>query len=222
MNLPKDYEANTSGDAKNMQESMMGLVYAMGIAVILVYMVMVAEFESFSKPFIIMTCIPFAFVGVVAILLITRIKISIVGMLGAIMLVGIVVNHGIVLIDYIEQLRKSMEGKSSIEEIVSKGSAARLRPVIMTVLTAAFGMLPTALALEEGGEMMQSLGVIIIGGLSVSTLVTLVLIPVIYVIFDNLEKKFAKKIHKITGKISDKYEQFKEEKIRPKFSKIYR
>jgi len=220
MNLPKDYEANTSGDAKNMQESMMGLVYAMGIAVILVYMVMVAEFESFSKPFIIMTCIPFAFVGVVAILLITQIKISIVGMLGAIMLVGIVVNHGIVLIDYIEQLRKSMEGKLSIEEIVSKGSAARLRPVIMTVLTAAFGMLPTALALEEGGEMMQSLGVIIIGGLSVSTLVTLVLIPVIYVIFDDLEKKFSKRIHKITGKISGKYEQFKDEKIRPKFSKI--
>jgi len=220
MNLPKDYEANTSGDAKNMQESMMGLVYAMGIAVVLVYMVMVAEFESFSKPFIIMTCIPFAFVGVVAILLITRIKISIVGMLGAIMLVGIVVNHGIVLIDYIEQLRKSMEGKLSIEEIVSKGSAARLRPVIMTVSTAAFGMLPTALALEEGGEMMQSLGVIIIGGLSVSTLVTLVLIPVIYIIFDDLEKKFANRIHKITGKVSGKYEQFKDEKVRPKFSKI--
>lgn len=220
MNLPKDYEANTSGDAKNMQESMMGLVYAMGIAIILVYMVMIAEFESFSKPFIIMTCIPFAFVGVVAILLITQIKISIVGMLGAIMLVGIVVNHGIVLIDYIEQLRKAMNGKASIEEIVSKGSAARLRPVVMTVLTAAFGMLPTALALEEGGEMMQSLGVIIIGGLSVSTLVTLVLIPVIYVIFDNLEKKFANRIHKITAKISGKYEQFKEEKISPKFNKI--
>ncbi len=220
MNLPKDYEASTSGDAKNMQESMMGLVYAMGIAVILVYMVMVAEFESFSKPFIIMTCIPFAFVGVVGILLVTQIKISIVGMLGAIMLVGIVVNHGIVLIDYIEQLRKAMVGKASIEEIVSKGSAARLRPVIMTVLTAAFGMLPTALALEEGGEMMQSLGVIIIGGLSVSTLVTLVLIPVIYVIFDDLEKKFANKIHKITGRISGKYEQFKEEKISPKLNKI--
>ncbi len=219
MNLPKDYEANTSGDAKNMQESMMGLVYAMGIAVILVYMVMVAEFESFSKPFIIMTCIPFAFVGVVAILLITRVKISIVGMLGAIMLVGIVVNHGIVLIDYIEQLRKSMAGKVSIEEIVSKGSATRLRPVLMTTLTAAFGMLPTALALEEGGEMMQSLGVVIIGGLSVSTLVTLVLIPVIYVIFDEQEKKFAYRIHKITEKTSERIERFKEEKVRPRFRK---
>ena len=135
------------------------------------------------------------------------------------MLVGIVVNHGIVLIDYIEQLRKSMD-EARIEEIVSKGSATRLRPVLMTTLTAAFGMLPTALALEEGGEMMQSLGVVIIGGLSVSTLVTLVLIPVIYVIFDDLEKKFANRIHKITGKISGKYEQFKEEKITPKFSKF--
>ena len=220
LNLPQDYEVVTSGDAQMMNESMTGLVFAVGIAIILVYMVMVAEFESFSKPFIIMTCIPFAFVGVVAILLITQIKISIIGMLGMIMLVGIVVNHGIVMIDYIEQLRKSMEGKASIEEIVSKGSAARLRPVIMTVLTASMGMIPTSLALSEGGEMMQSLGVIIIGGLSVSTLVTLVLIPVIYVIFDKLEKKFADKIHKVTGKISDRYEQFKEEKITPKFSKF--
>lgn len=220
LNLPQDYEVITSGNAEMMNDSMSGLVFAMLIAVVLVYMVMVAEFESFSKPFIIMTCIPFAFVGVVAILLITQIKVSIIGMLGMIMLVGIVVNHGIVMIDYIEQLRKSMEGKASIEEIVSKGSSARLRPVIMTVLTATMGMIPTALALEEGGEMMQALGVIIIGGLSVSTLVTLVLIPVIYVIFYNLEKKFADKIHRVTGKISDKYGQFKEEKISPKFSKF--
>ena len=113
-----------------------------------------------------------------------------------------------------------MDGKHHIEEIVAKGSAIRLRPVLMTVLTAALGMVPTALALEEGGEMMQSLGVVIIGGLSVSTLVTLVLIPVIYVIFDKLEKKFDNRIHKITEKISDKYEQFKEEKITPKFSKF--
>lgn len=90
----------------------------------------------------------------------------------------------------------------------------------MTVLTATMGMIPTALALEEGGEMMQALGVIIIGGLSVSTLVTLVLIPVIYVIFDKLEKKFGDRIHKITGRISERYENFKAEKITPKFSKF--
>lgn len=220
LNLPKDYEVITSGNAEMMNDSMTGLVLAMAIAVILVYMVMVAEFESFSKPFIIMTCIPFAFVGVVAILLLTQIKVSIIGMLGMIMLVGIVVNHGIVMIDYIEQLKKAMGGKATIEEIVAKGASARLRPVIMTVLTATMGMIPTALALEEGGEMMQALGVIIIGGLSVSTLVTLVLIPVIYVIFDKLEKKFGDRIHKITGRISEKYENFKAEKITPKFSKF--
>lgn len=220
LNMPKDYEASFGGDTKSMNESMSGLVSALAIAIVLVYMVMVAEFESFSKPFIIMTCIPFAFVGVVAILLITRVNLSIVGMLGGILLVGIVVNHGIVLIDYIEQLRKSMSGKLTIEEIVAKGSAIRLRPVLMTTLTAALGMVPTALALHEGGEMMQPLALVIIGGLSVSTLVTLVLIPVIYVIFDNLEKKFSNRIHKITEGISGKIEQFKEERIRPKFSKL--
>lgn len=218
LNMPKDYEVSFGGDTQSMNESMSGLVYAMVIAIILVYMVMVAQFESFSKPFIIMTCIPFAFVGVVAILLITRISLSIVGMLGAVLLVGIVVNHGIVMIDYIEQLRKSMN--APLGEIVAKGAAVRLRPVLMTVLTAAIGMVPTALALEEGGEMMQPLAVVIIGGLSVSTLVTLVLIPVIYIIFDDLEKKFSHRIHKITGKISEKIGQVKEEKIKPKFSKF--
>lgn len=218
LNMPKDYSVSFGGNTQNMNESMSGLVTAILIAIILVYMVMVAQFESFSKPFIIMSCIPYAFVGVVAALLITRISLSIVGMLGVVLLVGIVVNHGIVMIDYIEQLRKSMN--APLEEIVAKGAAVRLRPVLMTVLTAAIGMVPTALALHEGGEMMQPLAVVIIGGLMVSTLVTLVLIPVIYIIFDKLEKKFAKIIHKATGKASESYEQFKEEKIRPKFRKL--
>lgn len=218
LDIPKDYEVSFGGNTQSMNESMSGLVFAMAIAIILVYMVMVAQFESFSKPVIIMTCIPYAFVGVIVALLITRISLSIVGMLGVVLLMGIVVNHGIVMIDYIEQLRHSM--KAPIEEIVAKGAAVRLRPVLMTVLTASLGMVPTALALEEGGEMMQPLAVVIIGGLTVSTLVTLVLIPVIYVIFDNLEKKFGKKIHNITGKISGKYGQFKKEKISPKFNKV--
>lgn len=219
LNLPKDYEVSFGGNTQNMNESMSGLAYAILIAIVLVYMVMVAQFESFSKPLIIMSCIPYAFVGVVAALLITRISLSIVGMLGVVLLVGIVVNHGIVMIDYIEQLRRASENMP-LDEIVAKGAAIRLRPVLMTVLTAALGMVPTALALHEGGEMMQPLAVVIIGGLIVSTLVTLILIPVIYMIFDNWEKKFGKKIHKFTEAISVKYENFKAEKVRPKFSKI--
>lgn len=218
LDMPKDYEVSFGGETQDMNESMGGLVSAVLIAIVLVYMVMVAQFESFSKPFIIMSCIPYAFVGVVGALLITRISLSIVGMLGVVLLVGIVVNHGIVMIDYIEQLRESMD--APLDEIVAKGAAVRLRPVLMTVLTAALGMVPTALALHEGGEMMQPLAVVIIGGLIVSTLVTLVLIPVIYIIFDDLEKRSAKLIHKFTGKISGKYDQFKEEKVKPKFNKI--
>jgi len=218
LDMPKDYEVSFGGETQDMNESMGGLVSAVLIAIILVYMVMVAQFESFSKPFIIMSCIPYAFVGVVGALLITRISLSIVGMLGVVLLVGIVVNHGIVMIDYIEQLRESMD--APLDEIVAKGAAVRLRPVLMTVLTAALGMIPTALALHEGGEMMQPLAVVIIGGLIVSTLVTLVLIPVIYIIFEDLEKKSSKIIRKIAGKVSGKYDQFKEEKVKPKFSKI--
>lgn len=203
MNLPRDYEIDLGGSAEMMNEAMGGLVFAMIIAIILVYMVMVAQFESFSKPFIIMFCIPFAFVGVVLALLISRATLNVVGMLGAILLVGIVVNNGIVLIDYIEQLRQS-KIQGTLEEIVAKGSAARLRPVLMTTLTTIVGMIPTALAFGDGGEMMQPLAVVIIGGLTVSTLVTLILIPTIYLIFDKLENKLNIRIRSIIDGISIK------------------
>lgn len=191
MNLPKDYEIAVGGTAEMMNESMSGLVFAMLIALILVYMVMVAQFESFSKPFIIMFCIPFAFVGVILALVITQANLNIVGMLGVILLIGIVINNGIVLIDYIEQLRKANPDGNLID-IVAHGSSTRLRPVLMTTLTTVIGMVPTALAFGTGGETMQPLAVVIIGGLTVSTLVTLVLIPSIYLIFDSLQNKFSR------------------------------
>ena len=189
VDFPKDYQVAVGGMAEMMNESMSGLVFAMLIALVLVYMVMVAQFESFSKPFIIMFCIPFAFVGVILALLITRTNLNVVGMLGVILLIGIVINNGIVLIDHVEQLRKSNHDEDLIE-LVAHGSATRLRPVLMTTLTTIIGMVPTALAFGTGGETMQPLAIVIIGGLSISTLVTLVLIPTIYMIFDNLETKF--------------------------------
>lgn len=188
VDFPKDYQVAVGGMAEMMNESMSGLVFAMGIALILVYMVMVAQFESFSKPFIIMFCIPFAFVGVILALLITRANLNVVGMLGVILLIGIVINNGIVLIDHVEQLRKEKRDADLIE-LVAHGSSTRLRPVLMTTLTTIIGMVPTALAFGTGGETMQPLAVVIIGGLTVSTLVTLVLIPTIYIIFNNLETK---------------------------------
>ena len=191
-----------------MNESMTSLAMAMIIALVLVYMVMVAQFESFSKPFIIMFSIPFAFVGVVLALLISRITLNVVGMLGAILLIGIVVNNGIVLIDYIGQLREA-KTEGSLEDLVAIGCAARLRPVLMTTMTTIVGMIPSALAFGEGGDMMQPLAVVIIGGLSLSTLVTLVLIPTVYLIFDKIGNSFKNnfskmKLKKSTVSISSK------------------
>ncbi|MGO1044162.1 efflux RND transporter permease subunit [Clostridioides difficile] len=203
MVIPKDYSIGVGGETEMMNESMASLGFSMVIAIALVYMVMVAQFESFSKPFIIMFCVPFAFVGVVLSLLVTGQSLSTVGMLGIILLIGIVVNNGIVLIDYIEQLRKANRSNDLIG-LVSIGCAARLRPVLMTTATTILGMLPTALSLGEGGETMQPLAIVIMGGLTVSTLITLVLIPTIYLIFDRWENKFSDKMPKIFGKITDK------------------
>lgn len=206
IDMPKDYGQDVDGEAKMMGEAMEGLVFSMIIAIILVYMVMVAQFESFNKPFIIMFSIPFAFVGVVLALLISRISLNVVGMLGAILLVGIVVNNGIVLIDYIEQLRDSeLADKVTLEDLVAKGCSSRLRPVLMTTATTIVGMIPTALGFGDSGAMMQPLGVVIIGGLTVSTLVTLVLIPTIYLIFNKIGKKFTGRFNKITKSISNKF-----------------
>lgn len=203
MVIPKDYSIGVGGETEMMNESMASLGFSMVIAIALVYMVMVAQFESFSKPFIIMFCVPFAFVGVVLSLLVTGQSLSTVGMLGIILLIGIVVNNGIVLIDYIEQLRKANRSNDLIG-LVSIGCAARLRPVLMTTATTILGMLPTALSLGEGGETMQPLAIVIMGGLTVSTLITLVLIPTIYLIFDRWENKFSDKMPKIFGRITDK------------------
>lgn len=219
LDMPRDYGIDIGGTAEMMQESMSGLVFSMMIALILVYMVMVAQFESFNKPFIIMFSIPFAFVGVVLALVISRTTLNVVGMLGAILLVGIVVNNGIVLIDYIGQLRES-EFDGTLEELVAKGSAARLRPVLMTTLTTIVGMIPSALAFGEGGAMMQPLAIVIIGGLTVSTLVTLVLIPTLYLIFDRIENSFKKKLRKILKKDSNDSDYNDNNKLKNSFKNI--
>ena len=219
VDMPRDYGIDVGGTAEMMNESMSGLVFSMIIALILVYMVMVAQFESFNKPFIIMFSIPFAFVGVVLALVISRTTLNVVGMLGAILLVGIVVNNGIVLIDYIGQLRES-EFDGTLEELVAKGSAARLRPVLMTTMTTIVGMIPSALAFGEGGAMMQPLAIVIIGGLTVSTLVTLVLIPTLYLMCDRIENSFKKKIRKILTKDSNDSDYNGNNKLKINFKNI--
>ncbi|MDF2596039.1 MAG: cation/multidrug efflux pump, partial [Clostridia bacterium] len=187
LNIPRDYSLSSGSNMEMMMESFASLAQALGISVILVYMVMVAQFESFKKPFIIMFSVPFAFVGVVWSLVISGASLSIPAFIGIILLVGIVVNNGIVLIDYIEQLRK--ESDISLMDAVAHGSATRLRPVLMTTLTTVLAMVPQMLALGEGSETMQPMGIVVFGGLSFSTLVTLLLIPVIYILFERHEEK---------------------------------
>ncbi|WP_070000256.1 efflux RND transporter permease subunit [Cellulosilyticum sp. I15G10I2] len=187
LNIPRDYSLVSGSNMEMMMESFASLAQALGISVILVYMVMVAQFESFKKPFIIMFSVPFAFVGVVWSLALAGSSLSIPAFIGIILLVGIVVNNGIVLIDYIEQLRK--ESDISLIDAVAHGSATRLRPVLMTTLTTVLAMVPQMLALGEGSETMQPMGIVVFGGLSISTLVTLLLIPTIYILFERHEEK---------------------------------
>ena len=153
---------------------MMGLA----LAVLLVYMVMAAQFESFLHPFIIMFAIPFASIGVLAALYITNTSVSVQSILGVIMLAGIVVNNAIVLVDYVNLLRR--EKGMSIEEAIEEGGKRRLRPIIMTSLTTCLALTPMAFGLGSGGEMQAPMARVVIGGLLTSTLITLLFIPVLY------------------------------------------
>ena len=147
------------------------------LGVVLVYMVMAAEFEDFVDPFVIMFSVPFAVVGVIWAFLFTATPLNLMSFMGVIMLIGIVVKNGIVLVDYTKQLRaRGMK----LREAVIAGGRTRLRPVLMTTLTTMFGMLPLAISRGEGSEVWNALGITVIGGLLVSGLVTLVLIPLAY------------------------------------------
>ena len=160
-----------------MATSFDSMMLAIGLAVFLVYLVMASQFESLVQPFIIMFTIPFALIGVVLTLLITRTPVSVVVLIGVIMLAGIVVNNAIVLIDYINQLRKQGMGK---REAIRQAGQVRLRPILMTTLTTVLGLLPMALGLGEGAELRTPMAVTVIGGLLVGTILTLVVIPTVY------------------------------------------
>jgi HAE1 family hydrophobic/amphiphilic exporter-1 len=178
---PLGVELEFAGSTEEMTESFKGLFLALVLAIVLVYMVLASQFESFLHPFIVMLSVPFAVIGLVAALLVTNTTFSIVSFIGAILLVGIVVNNAIVFIDYINHLRRS--GVSLVEAIV-KGGKTRLKPILMTTLTTVLGLLPMALSLGTGSEIRAPIGRAVVGGLSTSTLVTLVLIPTIYWLFE--------------------------------------
>lgn len=184
--LPAGYTYEIRGQAKDMAESFGNLGLAMLLSVILVYMVMAAQFESLFYPFVIMFSLPPTIIGVVLGLLITGYHLSVPAFIGMIMLIGIVVNNAIVLIDYINTLRKRGLERN---EAIRKAGPIRLRPIAMTTLSTVLALLPLAFGGGEGSEGRAPLAVVVAFGLTLSTLITLVLVPVVYTIFDDLGQK---------------------------------
>ncbi len=179
--MPNGITAMVSGQSEEMQESFQSMQFALALAVFLVYLVMASQFESLIHPLVILFTIPLALVGAVLALFVTGTTVNIVAFIGVIMLAGIVVNNAIVLVDLINQLR--MQGKGRTDAILEAG-AARLRPILMTSLTTALGLLPMALGFGEGSEVRTPMAITVIGGLLVSTLLTLIVIPVVYSLMD--------------------------------------
>jgi HAE1 family hydrophobic/amphiphilic exporter-1 len=179
--MPEGVSALVSGQSEEMEASFKSMQFALILAIFLVYLVMASQFESLIHPFVILFTIPLALVGAVLALFITGTTINIVALIGVIMLAGIVVNNAIVLVDLINQLRS--QGVDRIEAIMEAGSA-RLRPILMTSLTTALGLLPMAMGFGEGSEVRTPMAITVIGGLVVSTLLTLVVIPVVYSLMD--------------------------------------
>lgn len=173
----KDYSIELTGEQERMKESFKSLAFALLLAFALVYMIMAAEFESLWQPFLIMFTIPLSLIGVAFALLVTQTPLSAVVYLGIIMLGGIAVNNGIVLIDFVNVLRK--EGRSPHEAVI-EASKTRLRPILMTSLTTILGLLPIAIGLGEGAELQAPLAITVMGGLTSSTFLTLVFIPALY------------------------------------------
>ena len=190
--LPNGLSWEIGGDYENQQDMFSDMILLAFLIIILVYMVMASQFESFMGPFVIMFSIPFAFVGVFLGNMFANLAIGVMSMIGIIILLGIVVKNGIVLIDYTILLQ---ERGYSVREASVEAAKSRLRPILMTTLTTVLGMLPMALGRGEGSELWRGLGTTVAWGLSVSTLITLVLIPVLYCGFtEHRARRKAKKI----------------------------
>ncbi len=189
--IPGELTAVVAGDYEDQQEMFGDLITLMLLILILVYMVMASQFESFMSPFVIMFSVPFALTGVILGLRLSGAALGIMPMIGIIILLGIVVKNGIVLIDYTILCQE--RGMSAVEASVT-AARSRLRPILMTTITTVLGMLPMALGLGEGSEMWRPLGLTVCWGLSISTLVTLVLIPSVYCVFATRKEK--KKLQK--------------------------
>ena len=181
MNIPSEIHVALAGNYKDQQDSTRDMMMLGALILMLVYIVMASQFESFAKPFIIMFSIPFAISGVSLMMFFTGQNIDMIGLLGLVLLIGIVVKNGIVLVDYINLMR---ERGIKLNEAIAISGQSRLRPVLMTAFTTILGMIPMATSTSEGSEMWTTMGLVVIGGLTVSTFVTLIVVPVLYGVFN--------------------------------------
>lgn len=203
LEVPQGVTTYIGGSYEDQQESFGALILLMVLALMLVYIVMAAEFESYLMPFIIMLAIPFAFTGVILGLLITGSTLSIVAALGAVMLIGIVTKNGIVLIDYINLMRE--RGYRMIEA-VALSCRSRLRPVLMTSFTTILGMVPMALSTGDGAETWQPMGISVIGGMVFSTIVTMLIVPAVYAATDKSGSRNKEKEEKASYHFMDDFD----------------
>ncbi|MBO4985779.1 MAG: efflux RND transporter permease subunit [Bacteroides sp.] len=213
MALPTGITVQIAGSYEDQQDSFMDLSVLGILIVVLVFIVMAAQFESLTYPFIIMFSIPFAFSGILMALAMTGTALSIMSMLGGIMLIGIVVKNGIVLIDYTMLCRE--RGMSALHAAVVAGRS-RLRPVLMTTLTTILGMVPMAVSQGEGSEMWRPLGVAVIGGLTVSTILTLILVPVLYCSFAGTGIKRQRRLLRKQRMLNEYYQSHKDKMTKAK------
>jgi HAE1 family hydrophobic/amphiphilic exporter-1 len=192
---PQDgtYNMSPTGDSERMRESFINMTIALVFAILLVYVVMAIQFESFLHPFTVMFSLPLMTAGSFGLMYLAGLRISVMSFMGIILLVGVVVNNAILLVDFINQLRA--EGMKKVEAVIASGPL-RLRAILMTTVSTLMGNLPVALALSEGGETRQPMSVAVAGGLLTSTLLTLLVIPVIYLIFDDIKDWSAGRIRR--------------------------
>ena len=182
--LPKGVTIEFAGETEGIMEALEQLLLMALLGILLVYLIMVAQFQSLKSPFIVMFTIPLAFTGGFLALLITGNELSVISMIGFVMLCGIIVNNGIVLVDYINQLRA--DGMAKRDALLEAGTT-RLRPILMTTVTTVLGLLLTAIGFGSGAEMMQPIAIVSIGGLTYATLMTLFVVPVMYDLFNRKE-----------------------------------
>lgn len=182
INRPPNYEFRFGGEYLEQQETFRQLTFAAILALLLVYMIMASQFESLRDPFIILFSIPVSAVGVILMLVVTNTTFNMQGFLGVIILVGIVVNNAIVLVDYTNQLRR--DSGYGVRDAVITAGTRRLRPILMTTTTTVLGLIPMAMGIGEGSELQVPLARVVIGGLTASTLITLVLVPVVYSVLE--------------------------------------